>query len=327
MLAETCEDMSELRNYPYLATPKLDGLRCLTLPKEDGSCEAVGRKYKPVGNTFVREWIEASLPAGLDGELVIYEEDGKVMEFNKLSGQLRNSKGQPNFEFIVFDTFCNGFDVTYRDRMRALERMRLPRGRVVKLLPTVVYNYEELKAFEQKCVDEGYEGAMIRSPESPYKQNRSTRKEEYLLKLKRFLDDEGWIIGHVEALENKNPEKDDGQGLTKRSTNIDNMIGKGVVGAFIIKPFWCGEPTEEDYEWARCGLDKREAKREIQKHPYYFSGGTNILDKDDGPIAWGRGFDYYGRIVSFRHWPSVDWEKPQKPRFPSIRGYRLQEEM
>jgi len=52
MLAGKCEQPSALR-FPVLATPKLDGIRCLKI-----NGRAVSRSFKPISNTFIREWID-----------------------------------------------------------------------------------------------------------------------------------------------------------------------------------------------------------------------------------------------------------------------------
>ncbi len=45
-----------------------------------------------------------------------------------------------------------------------------------------------------------YGGTTLRDPLSPYKVGRSTLKEQYLLKLKRFTDGEAHITGYTEAV-------------------------------------------------------------------------------------------------------------------------------
>ena len=52
MLAETVEDVNSI-NYPVLVSPKLDGIRIL---KIDGNI--VTRKFKPLPNTYTRQWLE-----------------------------------------------------------------------------------------------------------------------------------------------------------------------------------------------------------------------------------------------------------------------------
>ncbi|MCX6879876.1 MAG: hypothetical protein NTW21_39640 [Verrucomicrobia bacterium] len=56
MLASKCE-RPDLLPFPVLATPKLDGIRCLKL-----GGRALTRSFKPISNRFAREWIEANLP-------------------------------------------------------------------------------------------------------------------------------------------------------------------------------------------------------------------------------------------------------------------------
>ena len=60
MLAGKCERPNCLR-FPVLATPKLDGIRCLKI-----NSRALTRSFKPVSNQFTRRWIEGNLPDGVD---------------------------------------------------------------------------------------------------------------------------------------------------------------------------------------------------------------------------------------------------------------------
>ena len=48
MLAATVADRSKLR-FPYLASPKLDGIRCLVL-----NGEVLSRSFKPIRNRFIQ---------------------------------------------------------------------------------------------------------------------------------------------------------------------------------------------------------------------------------------------------------------------------------
>jgi len=80
MLAGKCEQPEALR-FPVLATPKLDGIRCL---KIEG--RALTRSYKPISNRFAREWIEANLPDGVDGELA-----GDGMAVNRRTREMAGS--------------------------------------------------------------------------------------------------------------------------------------------------------------------------------------------------------------------------------------------
>jgi hypothetical protein len=74
-----CE-FPHLLPFPVLATPKLDGIRCLKL-----GGKALTRSFKPISNRFVREWIEANLPDGVDGELML--RDGTFSETTSAIGR------------------------------------------------------------------------------------------------------------------------------------------------------------------------------------------------------------------------------------------------
>ena len=169
MLAGKC-DAAEALSFPVLATPKLDGIRCL---KIDG--QALTRSFKTISNTFAREWIEANLPDGVDGELML-----RGGTFNATASAIGRESGEPDFVFHVFDYVSDGIDVPYACRVRELER--LPQWEhVEKVLPVEIRNADELAAYEEKCVAAGYEGVMVRDPAGPYKCGRSTEREGWLL--------------------------------------------------------------------------------------------------------------------------------------------------
>jgi DNA ligase-1 len=60
---------------------------------------------------------------------------------------------------------------------------------------TPLRKMRELDAYENECLECGFEGVMLRDPHAGYKNGRSTAREGVLLKLKRFADAEAVIIG------------------------------------------------------------------------------------------------------------------------------------
>jgi DNA ligase 1 len=223
MLACTLEGMDSIV-FPVLATQKLDGIRCLI---QNG--QAVSRNFKPIQNSYIREQLSKGLPDGLDGELIL---EGK--EFNEVSSAVMREDGTPDFRYYVFDYVSGDLDDTYTNRMAALDKLPLP-SFCVKLLPKVILNLPTLLAYENKCVGEGYEGVMIRTPDSPYKCGRSTSREGYLQKIKRFTDSEAVIVDFEERLHNENEATTDLLGHTKRSSHQENMVKTGTLGALRVK--------------------------------------------------------------------------------------------
>ncbi len=85
---------------------------------------------------------------------------------------------------------------------------------------------------------------MVRTPTSPYKCGRSSTKEGYLLKVKRFEDAEGIVVRLEEEMENTNEATMDAFGRTERSSHKENLIPKGTMGKLICRWFVDGERDE-----------------------------------------------------------------------------------
>ena len=207
--------------YPVLATPKLDGIRCLMV---DGV--AMSRSMKPIPNQYVQEQLKGL--HGLDGELMV---NG---DFNQVQSGIMKKAGEPDFTFHVFDSFTD--DCVYHARIDDLEWLGVddhPRCRVLK--PIQVDNEEDLLEYLEVCLTAGYEGVMIRQPDSKYKFGRSTVKEGILLKIKKFFDDEAELIEIIEAQHNLNEQDYDELGYSKRSSCKENLVPAGTAGSLVVK--------------------------------------------------------------------------------------------
>jgi DNA ligase-1 len=322
MLAETLENVADIQ-FPVLATDKIDGRRNLLLPPTEAGkmSRCASRSLKGLKNDFTREWLESYLPPGLDGELVVLTPDGRVDEFHVISSAFTND-GEPDFRFMVFDDFRGGLQEPYLERMKRLEKSRLPSGRVIKLLPTLIENEEELDAFEAAALARGNEGIMIRTPHSPYKEGRSTVREGWLLKIKRFKDAEGTIVGTVEGMHNANEATINEVGRTQRSTSKEGKIGKGRVGALVVKPLEFGPPTNDD--WLYVQQNAHRMKAAVQSHPYLFMMGTGAITVGGNNVPLSEAHTMHRRVVKYKFQPIG---VKVKPRFPQCLGYRDADDM
>jgi ATP-dependent DNA ligase len=133
-------------------------------------------------------------------------------------------------QFHVLDWY--GKDTTYNQRIfDAYTACKdIPSARCE--YPSTCDNAKELFNFLLRFEGHG-EGICFRTPDSPYKQGRSTLKEQYLVKLARFSRTELTIVGFEEQQENGNPDLYNEVGYMKRQTYADGMIGKNTLGAFI----------------------------------------------------------------------------------------------
>lgn len=235
-------DLSKLV-YPLLASPKLDGIRCV---KRDGLC--LSSKLKLIPNEFIRQHLWA-VPDGFDGELLLKDKDAV---FNDVSSAVMSRKGEPDFYFGVFDDYSQpgGF----HSRLNAAHQIwlrSLPEfgGRVTIVEHRQVNNAEQLQHMLDGWIALGYEGAMVRSFDGPYKHGKSTVRQGYLLKIKNFDDEEAEIIGVEEMMHNMNEATKNELGHTKRSSAKEGKVGKGTLGKFICR--FLNDGTE-----FKCGTGK-----------------------------------------------------------------------
>ena len=281
MLAGTIDDLSKL-TYPVLCTPKLDGIRCLIV-----GGKAVTRNFKPIPNHYIRNTLESSAIDGFDGEIII-----KGKEFNEISSAVMSEEGTPDFTYTVFDLYSND---GYNDRMRNLYGCSVI-PHIEYLMPTQINNEFELLAYESQCLVDNYEGVMIRSPNGPYKFGRSTVREGYLLKLKRFYDSEAIVISLQEKMHNENEAIKNIFGRTERSSHKANQTPANTLGAFIV----------------------REIKTGIQ-----FNIGTGMNDELRKQV-WTNQQDYIGKIIKYK---AQKVGEKDAPRFPSFVGFRDEKDM
>jgi DNA ligase-1 len=292
MLAGKALDLDAVK-YPVLVTPKLDGIRCLTVK---GKC--VSRSFKPIANKFIREVIEGMMADGFDGELIVEGES-----FQQTTHAVMSEDGDPRVTYFVFDYVKDSLDKPYKDRMRDLANVDVrhmsedSKIQVKTVLPVEAKNKEELQEYERQFIAEGYEGLMLRDPNGPYKCGRSTEKEGFLLKVKRFQDDEAKVISVGEKMHNENFAGKDAFGRTKRSTAKEGMKPAGTTGELVVKsPKW----------------------------PNVFSIGTGLNDEMRAEI-WKNRAKYIGKLVKFKHQPSGS--KGDAPRFPVFLGFRSKDDL
>src|ERR1700739_3694226 len=141
--------------------------------------------------------------------------------------------GDPDFQFLVFDDYTNP-EHDFETRLARLTHVVLSGDDRLRDIQQVwITDMAGLDAYEAECLEEGFEGVMLRKPKSPYKFGRSTVKEGYLLKVKRFAHDEAEIIGFEELMHNGNESFKNELGRTTRSDSKDGLFRSGMIGAYI----------------------------------------------------------------------------------------------
>ena len=271
---------SEKAKFPYAATPKIDGIRFLMV-----GGAALTRSFKPIRNEYLQKILSSNLPDGIDGELTsgsTFQECSSIMRI----------KGEPDFKVWIFD-FVNPNDEVkpYKERMnelRKFESFNIPSYEI--LFPTIVSNQEQIDQLMIKNLNSGYEGLMLRDPNGIYKFGRSSVKENILLKVKEFMDDEAEIIAFREKMVNTNEGLKDNFGRTKRSSCQDGLKPSGTLGGFILR-------NSEGLEFS-CG------------------SGLNDALRDE---IWKNQSKYLGKLVKYKYMTTGIKDLPRHPVFLGFR--------
>jgi DNA ligase-1 len=279
MLAGKASDLNAL-SYPLYLSPKLDGIRAIVV---EGVL--VSRTLKPIPNLYTRKMFSKPEYEGFDGELIVG--DPKAPDcFNVTTSAVMRETGAPAVAFHVFDKVGS---LPFHRRHAQLSPLRhslwtpLVEQRKVWSADEVLAGYAEL-------VGAGYEGAMIRSLDGPYKLGRSTEKEGYLLKLKPFTDDEATIVGFEEQVANKNPAKTNLLGRTERSSNKENLVAANMLGALLV----------------------------VNTAAQHFKVGTGFSEIERREL-WAARDTLIGKTIKYRY--QAEGMK-DLPRFPSYGGFR-----
>lgn len=268
--------------YPCFIQPKLDGIRCIAI-----NGQAYSRKMKLIPNQFIQDTFKRLNLHGLDGELMVRG------DFNKVQSAVMSQEGEPDFYYVVYDKWDSPepYDIRFCDAVQELWRVNSKY--VVGIDNSTAEDGTQAMHMLNYYIKYGYEGAMLRSFKSPYKQGRSTFKEGYLLKLKKFLDDEAVVIGFEERLHNKNEQERDERGYAKRSSKKEGMVGANTLGSLIVK--WNG---------IEFGVG---------------SGFNDIQRKE----IWDNKDKYLGNLITFKY---QELSAKGVPRFPTFKWWRKEYE-
>lgn len=226
-------DLTKLK-FPLIASPKLDGVRALI---KDGV--VLSRSLKPIPNEHVQKLFGRPELEGLDGELIVGSPTDPQC-FQNTSGAVRRLEGKPDVTFFVFDRWARTgpYDEEFCTELE-FQASGAPYVCAHSCMP--ISSPTPLLTYEETCLAVGYEGLILRSPSGPYKFGRSTAKEGYLLKLKRFKDSEARVLAVEELMHNDNPAKTNELGRTERSSHKENLRGAGTMGRLLVEDIHTGQ--------------------------------------------------------------------------------------
>lgn len=169
--------------------PKLDGYRCKAMRGESGEVLLFSRENQPILTMpHIAEALTAMMQPGemWDGELYTQDE-----VFENIGSLIK--KQQPDsvkIQYHIYDQMAaQPFGDRYSSLMRRLRRG--PTGILVPVETRIVTDPQELTVFQETCLAQGLEGAMLRHGDVGY---QAGKRSKYLLKYKPTDDAEFEII-------------------------------------------------------------------------------------------------------------------------------------
>lgn len=181
---------------------KLDGVRCILYYRDGevhtssrgGSNYDIAATYIRL-DPFVNQLFEANPNLRLDGE--IYRHGWTL---NIVSGLCRLETLDERHKELSF----NCYDIVdetknFTDRLKILTDIwsKAPYDSKLQIVEHCCTKLEDIDAYHDKFVSEGYEGAVIRDADMVYKPGGRDRRMQ---KIKKFVDNEYKILGLVEGL-------------------------------------------------------------------------------------------------------------------------------
>lgn len=280
------ETESKLLRFPLIASPKLDGIRAVIV---DG--QVMSRTLKPIPNADIQKRFGKTKLNGLDGELIVGAPTAKDCYTQTVSVVMSEDKPAHGADFFVFDRFDMAPQTPYIKRLSSL---RPDHETYITHEAVEVHTITELLDYEQLCLDQGYEGLILRDLAGLYKHGRATLKQQWLIKMKRFEDSDATIISTFEEMENQNEKVTNALGRGQRSSHKENLVGKNSLGGFEC----CDIHTGVTFA---VGSGFNAAQRQV-----YWENRTKLI----------------GKAIKYKFFPVGVKDKPRHPVFLGFRDMK-----
>ena len=297
-------------HYPCYFQPKIDGVRALNL---NGTL--TGRSLDPFKGTGITEHFSRPEFLWLDGEMTLGNDpasaDRLCAATTGAMGRFKGVDAMPDLHWWVFDYLKNP-EQSYAQRHAQLvslvQELNNPRIHVVAY--QVCHNRADLNSWISWAFNSGYEGAIIRNPEAPYKEGRASKKGQELWRVKPWADAEVLVTSITEGAKNGNEAKKNSLGRTERSSAKAGMIPNGMVGAIhgtLLADFH--DPFTGALLFSK-GLE--------------ITIGPGEMTDEEAKHYWENPSEIVGKCVKFRH---MTHGVKNLPRFPTYVSHRLLTDM
>ena len=257
--------------YPLYVSPKLNGVRGYVM-----NDKVLSTANKLLPNINLQTMFRTALD--LDGEFIVGDPSDTKHSLNRTTSVvMADDKPINDLVFYVFDHIANPMD-SFEERIMRL--LKVKHARVEVIDHCLINNERELLRMEEKYLRAGYEGLITRDPKASYKFGKSTAKQAWMGKMKRFKDDEAEIVGFIEGTHNTNEAVISETGRTKRSSAKAGKVPKGTLGSIICRykngnTFGIGTGFTDDekmYIWTH----QDEFLGKLAKYKYFEAGSDGV---------------------------------------------------
>ena len=194
-------DDKKSQNVKWLASKKLDGLRCFIYMK-DGELRTAsrgGQNYDVAAtyiltDAFIKKLLTENPNMILDGEL--YRHGWNLQKISGLGRLETLHKDHTQLRFYCYDIVDE--TKTFQERWDFLKSLKVDWNSLLTIVEHVeVQGEEEINKLHDDWVQQGYEGLVLRDPKQTYKPGGRDRRMQ---KVKKFTDGEFKVIGYSEGL-------------------------------------------------------------------------------------------------------------------------------
>ena len=201
-LAQDCELHKKKLNGKKSLEVKLDGVRAVTVIYPSGKIDMFSRNGKELNNfNHIKDEISKTFNISSIKEALVL--DGEIVsdDFQTLMKQIHRKKSSQNkdaklflFDLLPLEYFKKGiYEKSYFSRIEELKKIHerfFVQSQIINIIDSVNVDLDtekgeiEFKNFNKNSIINGYEGIMIKDPESFYECKRSTT----WLKSKPFIE-------------------------------------------------------------------------------------------------------------------------------------------
>jgi DNA ligase-1 len=232
MLAPNEKTDINIITYPLLGSYKLDGIRCLFI-----NGQMLSRAFKPIRNVHLQTRFESLKQYSKDNNMILDGElYAKGMSFQQITHYVMSEDEVVPFElkFWCFDCVKdNNLNTPFKERIRLIPIVDI----IVKVEQKELNTAHDVQNMFEEALNIGFEGLILKSPNSYYKCGRGTLKEGLIYKVKPFETFDGEITEVIQGTKVKDEVErtQDNFGNSKTSIKKDDRELVEKASAFRVK--------------------------------------------------------------------------------------------